>query len=191
MSQAWPRTGHLMGIYQAHQTHCKWGHEFTEANILAGSEERRCRTCLRDRKRRYWDRKRAERPLRRFVSRINWTGECWLFRGSPIKGDYRMFTIAKKSYYAHRWAYLYFVGEIPMGLEIDHLCRVHSCVNPDHLEAVTPQENVRRSQNPCGINARKTLAKCGHPFNAITSQGGRCCRECRREYKRRWARSRQ
>jgi hypothetical protein len=45
---------------------------------------------------------------------------------------------------AHRWAYEHFIGPIPAGLEIDHLCRVRHCVNPAHLEPVTKSENRRR-----------------------------------------------
>jgi hypothetical protein len=35
-------------------------------------------------------------------------------------------------------------GEIPMGMQLDHRCRVLACVNPDHMELVTPSENIRR-----------------------------------------------
>lgn len=36
-------------------------------------------------------------------------------------------------------------GPLPPGLELDHLCRNKSCVRPDHLEAVTHRENMRRA----------------------------------------------
>lgn len=47
--------------------------------------------------------------------------------------------------WAHRFAYELTFGTIPEGLELDHLCRHPRCVNPWHLEAVTPKENMRRS----------------------------------------------
>ena len=46
--------------------------------------------------------------------------------------------------YAHRALYENVNGPVPYGLQLDHLCRVPSCVNPDHLEPVTPAENCRR-----------------------------------------------
>lgn len=45
---------------------------------------------------------------------------------------------------AHRWAYIATYGSIPKGLQIDHLCNVRACVNPEHLEPVTASENIRR-----------------------------------------------
>ncbi len=85
---------------------------------------------------------------------------------------------------AHRWSYEYHVGPIPEGLEIDHLCRNRLCVNPDHLEPVTTQENLRRSHG----NGTKPTCPAGHPYNGAnlrTYRGSRLCRECRRDYDRR------
>jgi hypothetical protein len=75
------------------------------------------------------------------------------------------------------------VGAIPDDLQIDHLCRVTQCVNPDHLEAVTARENGRRSDNISSLNARKTHCKRGHPFDGdnlriSSTTGERICREC-------------
>jgi hypothetical protein len=71
----------------------------------------------------------------------------WLLRINP--SGYGTTTVNRGGRFrtmpAHRFFYEEHVGPIPEGLEIDHLCRVRSCVNPDHLEAVTQQENIRRS----------------------------------------------
>lgn len=85
---------------------------------------------------------------------------------------------------AHRWSYEHFVGPIPAGYQIDHLCRNRACVNPAHLEAVTPRENTLRSLNPPALNAKKTHCIRGHEFtpeNTDSRNGGRSCRTCRRE----------
>jgi len=73
---------------------------------------------------------------------------CWLWTGSTRRNGYGS-THGRTAYgrsvsTAHRWAYEDQIGPIPDGHEIDHLCGVRNCVRPDHLEAVTLQENRRR-----------------------------------------------
>lgn len=73
-----------------------------------------------------------------------YTSPCWLWTGRKSKGGYGGICIRGKEWRAHRLSYTVFVGEIPQGLVLDHLCRVHECVNPAHLEAVTNEENIAR-----------------------------------------------
>lgn len=83
--------------------------------------------------------------------------------------------------YAHRQAYERAIGPIPDGMVIDHLCRVHACVNPEHLEAVSNAENILRGVSPSALNARKTHCPRGHPYdaqNTYRTPRGRHCRAC-------------
>jgi endogenous inhibitor of DNA gyrase (YacG/DUF329 family) len=69
--------------------------------------------------------------------------DCWLWTGST-RGGYGRFKIATVTQEAHRASYELYVGPIPDGLQLDHLCRNRSCINPAHLEPVTCAENIRR-----------------------------------------------
>ena len=81
----------------------------------------------------------------RFWTKVDKTETCWLWTPPLDDSGYGKFSVSGKKVGAHRWAYEEINGAIPDGLQIDHLCRVRNCVRPDHLEAVTHLENVRRS----------------------------------------------
>jgi len=102
---------------------------------------------------------------------------CWNYPHSVnVKGYSRI-----QGNYAHRVSYELFKSKIPEGLTIDHLCKNKICINPEHLEAVTGVENVRRSDAAPSINARKTHCIRGHLLsgnNLKMSQGKRQCRTC-------------
>lgn len=73
-------------------------------------------------------------------------GPCWIWMGKPSTFGYgRMGGHQGDAVAVHRVSYEVFVGPIPEGYEVDHLCRNKMCCNPDHLEAVTKAENNRRA----------------------------------------------
>jgi hypothetical protein len=129
---------------------------------------------------------RLDEELRTLLEdRIFRTGDCWLWIGSVSDRGYGNVTYKGKSYKAHRLAYHFYKEDLIPGLEIDHLCKVKNCVNPDHLEQVTKQENMRRSDCVSAVNRRKTRCKRGHDFNSDNTythkSGKRSCRLCRNE----------
>jgi len=112
---------------------------------------------------------------------------CWLWLGSVTYKDYGKLMVNRKNRPAHRLVYEQLVGPIPEGLTIDHLCRVRSCVNPDHMEPVTAAENVLRGVGPTAENKRKTLCKHGHPLTKSHRRDSdwRYCRTCSNDAKKR------
>jgi len=107
---------------------------------------------------------------------------CWQWNGAKQPTGYGQMWNGERPEQAHRIAYRLFVGPIPDGYEVDHLCRNRSCINPAHLRIVTHRENMRCSLTVMGENARKTHCKRGHALSGhnliITKQGTRQCRIC-------------
>lgn len=69
---------------------------------------------------------------------------CWIWVRRLDRKGYGKMTVRKSTVAAHRFSYETFIGPIPEGMQVDHTCGFPDCVNPAHLEAVTPQENRRR-----------------------------------------------
>ena len=86
--------------------------------------------------------------------------------------------------YVHRWAWEDANSPIPVSLVIDHLCRIHNCVRPSHLEPVTNSENLLRGNGWAAKNSRKTHCPKSHLLSGknlrVTKAGTRRCRECDR-----------
>lgn len=110
---------------------------------------------------------------------------CWLWLGATntkgyghIAGD-----MGGRVLSVHRVVWAHVHGPIPTGLEIDHLCFVRNCVNPDHLDLVTHAENIARTR-------QRTHCKQGHEFTPETTYtgpaGNRRCRPCATACMRDW-----
>lgn len=113
-------------------------------------------------------------------------GGCWLFTGSLDKDGYGLIGVkGLGTQRVHRLAYTVLRGPIPVGMEIDHLCRVRNCMNPAHLEAVTRRVNSLRSESFAAVNARKTHCIHGHEFTPentyYRTPTHRQCRQCGRD----------
>ncbi len=112
---------------------------------------------------------------------------CWEWTANLYWNGYGEFWDGNKYIRAHRFSYEWFKGEIPDGLQLDHLCRNRACVNPDHLEVVTSRDNILRGIGFAVKNASATHCSHGHPYDLFNTYyrpgGGRSCKTCGRRCK--------
>lgn len=111
---------------------------------------------------------------------------CWIWKGGDNSKGYGFIRLYSDNtgIMAHRYFYLHFVGEIPKGLVLDHLCRNRRCVNPGHLEPVSDMENFLRGESSGAKALRQSKCKCGRAFDALWKNGhgsvSRKCKHCTR-----------
>ena len=119
--------------------------------------------------------------IERFFEKVDKTDSCWVWTGTKNPQGYGQFQ-THTTVRAHRYIYETIRGPIPDGLVLDHLCHNKSCVNPDHLEAVTRRENNERAATWAG---NKTHCVNGHPRTPenlmdVAAGRGRGCKVCHR-----------
>jgi HNH endonuclease len=147
----------------------------------------------------------------RFWEKVDKSGDCWIWTAGLTRGYGQFIVMRGKRGYpvrAHRLAWELTRGPIPDGLDLDHLCHNRNrscpggdtcphrrCVNPDHLEPVTNEENIRRGMWSPAVHARQTHCVNDHEFTPENTYrrpdtGTRVCRTCQRERNRKIARAR-
>lgn len=118
-------------------------------------------------------------------------GDCWQWLAATDERGYGRFGYEGRNQRAHRVVWMILVGPLSKDVELDHLCRNHGCVNPDHLEPVTHHVNVLRGALG---SSRRQAVRCSrnHPFDSRNTMIGkrrdgttyRMCRECRNARRR-------
>ncbi len=104
----------------------------------------------------------------RFMDRVSIepVTDCWMWIGAVNNKGYGVFNPSSNSgnTLAHRWSYELYIGPITDGLQIDHVCNVRLCVNPEHLQLATARENqfAEHSNAQSKINKAKTHCPRGH-----------------------------
>lgn len=107
---------------------------------------------------------------------------CWIWTAARNAYGYGIIRLNGKHFMTHRFMYESHNGPIPEGLDLDHLCRVRCCINPEHLEAVSRKTNLLRGTTVTARNAAVTHCPRGHEYTEAntgrTRRGSRYCKRC-------------
>lgn len=130
----------------------------------------------------------------RLFPRLDVASDCWLWTGAVDIGGYGIISRGPRgatgTRFVHRAVWELLVGEIPEGYDLDHMCRVRLCCNPDHLQPVTRQENVNRGSHRAGAPRGRYCRSKRHEFTpentARQKNGARLCKACANEAKQRY-----
>lgn len=129
-------------------------------------------------------------------------GTCWVWTAATRSTGYAVFNVPatatqpRRRIDGHLWSYRNFVGPVPGGLELDHVCHTEAvrngeclggdgcrhrrCVNPRHLEPVTEAVNTLRGLSFAARHARQKTCPAGHEYDRFTKDGRRRCSQCDR-----------
>jgi hypothetical protein len=84
-------------------------------------------------------------------------GGCWMWTGAKNLQGYGKISVQNHPEQAHRVSYEHYVGPIPDGMQIDHICHTRACINPDHLRPVTPKQNNEHRAGPSAVSSSGVL----------------------------------
>lgn len=124
----------------------------------------------------------------RLLARVVDVDGCWVWQGADNGVGYGVIASNGRQTYTHRVAYEFFIGPVPAGLVLDHLCRVRRCCNPWHLDPVTHRVNLLRGVGVSAVAASRTACPQGHPYDQRNTyrypNGSRRCMACARDDQR-------
>lgn len=126
---------------------------------------------------------------KRFFDKVNKTDNCWIWTGArtayrpkrkfaPATLGYGTITVNGRPFYAHRLSWLMHNGPLIPGLVIDHLCENTLCVNPEHMQQVTSDENAKRSSRHTINGAKYVSGYCKNGHKRTPEMKGKACFEC-------------
>lgn len=130
-----------------------------------------------------------ENVLKRFYDKVEKTDTCWNWTGARtanrpkrILADatvgYGVININKRPFYVHRLAWMMAGKDLVEGLVIDHICNNSLCVNPDHLQQITHEKNIKRSEKTTANGAKYYRRFCKYGHERLIEDRGKKCSQC-------------